>query len=118
MITWFAITIIAVALLAGVVCLVVASKKSGPNDYVMGATLLVGLLLIAQVIVSIVAPFTGNTAVGDPLEFWMYLIVAMILPFAGGAWALIDRTRAANVVLAVLHLAVAVMTYRMFVIWG
>lgn len=118
MITWFAAAIIVVSVLATGVCGVQALRKQGPNDYSMGATLLVGLLLITQIVISIAAPFAGNTAVGDPLEFWMYLIVATALPFGGGFWALVDRTKWANLVLAVLHLSVAVMTYRMLVIWG
>lgn len=118
MILWFGITIISVAVVAALVCLVEASRKRGPNDYTMGATLLVTLLLLAQIIVSIVVPFTGNHALGDPLEFWMYLIVAFVLPPAAGFWALVDRSRWANLVLMVVHLAVAIMTYRMMVIWG
>ncbi|MBP1327073.1 putative neutral ceramidase superfamily lipid hydrolase [Leucobacter exalbidus] len=118
MITWFAVTIIAVAIIGAVTCVIAAARGLGPNDYTMGATLIVGLLLVAQIVVSIVAPMTGNTAVGDPLEFWMYLIVATLLPFGAGFWALVDRTKWANIVLAVVHLSAAVMTYRMFVIWG
>mgnify|MGYP003548485645 CR=1 FL=1 len=118
MILWFGIAIIAIALLSACVCLFVGARKLAPNDYTMGATLLVALLLVAQVIVSIVAPFAGNAAPGDPLEFWMYLIVAFALPLGAGFWALVDRTRWANLVLAVVHVAVAVMVYRMLVIWG
>jgi hypothetical protein len=117
-ILWFGSAVIGIALVSAIVCLVVGARKLGPNDYTMGATLLVALLLLAQVVVSIVAPFTGNTAAGDPLEFWMYLIVAFAMPLGAGFWALVDRTRWANIVLAVVHLAVAVMVYRMLVIWG
>lgn len=118
MITWFAFLVIAIAIVGAVVCGAQGARGRGPNDYSMGATLLVGLLLVAQVVISIVAPMTGNTAVGDPLEFWMYLIVALLLPFGGGFWALVDRTKWANIVLSVVHLSVAVMMYRMLVIWG
>lgn len=118
MILWFGIAIIAIALVSAGLCLVVGARKLAPNDYTMGATLLVALLLLAQVIVSIVAPIAGNSATGDPLEFWMYLIVAFALPLGAGFWALVDRTRWANLVLAVVHFAVAVMVYRMLVIWG
>ena len=118
MILWFAVVLIAVALVGAVLCFIAALRKRGPDDFTMGATLLVTLLLLAQIVISIAAPFAGNAAVGDPLEFWMYLIVAFLLPPAAGFWALVDRTRWANLVLAVVHLAVAVMTYRMLVIWG
>lgn len=118
MITWFAITQIAVAVIAAIVCLVEFLRKRSPNDYTLGATLVVGVLLVAQVVVAIVQPLVGNPAIGDPLEFWMYLIVALVLPFAAGFWALVDRRRSANLVLFVVCLAVAVMVYRMLVIWG
>lgn len=118
MIAWFGYVTIAVSLIAAVMCAFQGLRKKAPNDYTMGATLLVALLLIVQIVISIVQPFVGNKAVGDPLEFWMYLILALALPLGAGFWALIDRTRFANLVLAVVGLAVAVMTYRMLVIWG
>lgn len=118
MILGFGIALIVVSLVGAALSLVETVRRRGPNDFTMGATLVVGIMLIVQVVISIAAPFSGNPAVGDPLEFWMYLIVALALPFGAGFWALVDRTKWANLVLAVVHLAVAVMTYRMLVIWG
>lgn len=118
MIAWFGYVTIAAALIAAVMCAMQGLRKQSPNDYTMGATALVALLLVVQVVISIVAPLAGNAPVGDALEFWMYLIVALALPIGAGFWALIDRTRFANLVLAVVGLSVAVMTYRMLVIWG
>lgn len=118
MILWFAIVLIVIALAGAALCLVWALRKRGPDDWTMGATLLVGVLLVVQIVISIVQPLVGNAASGDPLEFWMYLIVATLLPFGAGFWALMDRSRWANLVLAVVHFSVAVMTYRMLVIWG
>ena len=118
MILWFAIAQIVAALLSALVSLVVFMRRSAPNDYVLGGTLLVGALLLAQIVMAIIAPLAGNAPVGDPLEFWMYLVVAAALPFGAGFWALIDRKPSANLVLIVVHLAVAVMLYRMLVIWG
>lgn len=118
MITWYSIATIIVALLAALVCVVEGLRKKQPNDATMGATLLTALMLLAQIIISIIAPFAGNPATGDPLEFWMYLIVAFALPLGAGFWALVDRTRTANFILAVSGISVAVMTFRMMVIWG
>lgn len=118
MITWFGYLTIAVSIIQALVCAVQGFRKRVPNDYTMGATLLVALLLVVQIVISIIAPLAGNAPTGDLLEFWMYLIVALALPLGAGFWALIDRTRFANLVLAVVGFAVAVMTYRMLVIWG
>ncbi|MBN9612436.1 MAG: hypothetical protein J0H64_03035 [Actinobacteria bacterium] len=118
MILWFAIPQIVIALAAGVVSLVVFARRSAPDDFALGGTLLVGVLLVVQIVLAIIAPFAGNPPAGDPLEFWMYLIVATALPFGAGFWALVDRKRSANLVLLVVHLSVAVMLYRMLAIWG
>lgn len=118
MILWFGIAQIVVAVLAAAVCLWQWALKRDPNDYTLGATLLVGVLLVAQVVISIIAPFAGNHAVGDPLEFWMYLVVVLVLPFGASFWALVDRKRSANLVLLIVNLAAAIMVYRMMVIWG
>lgn len=118
MVDWFSYLQIGVATLAALIVLVEFIRARTPNDISLGATALVGVLLVVQVVVSIVQPLMGNTATGDPLEFWLYLIVAVVLPFAAGFWALIDRKRSANLVLFIVNLAVAVMLYRMMVIWG
>ncbi len=118
MVLWFGIAQIAVAALASLVCLAGFARGRAPNDYTLGATLVVGLLLLAQIVSAIIAPLAGNPPQGDPLEFWMYLVTATLLPFGAGLWALIDRKRSANLVLFVVNIAVAVMIYRMLVLWG
>jgi hypothetical protein len=116
-IEWFTIVQVAVAVLAGVLCLALGFAGRKPNDITMGAVALVELLLLIQLVIAIIAPFTGNSASGDPLEFYTYLVSALLLPLAGGFWALVERSRWSTVVLGVVCLAVAVMVYRMDVIW-
>jgi hypothetical protein len=77
----------------------------------------VELLLIVQLVVAIVAPFTGNEASGSTLEFYVYLISALLLPLAAGFWALVERSRWSTVILGVVCLSVGVMLYRMLQIW-
>ena len=117
MIEWFTFLQIAIALIVALLCLVTFARKMPPNDYALGGTLLVALLLLAQIIVAAIAPAAGNAPTGDLLEFWLYLITAFILPLAAAFWALADRSRWSNLILAVASLAVAVMLYRMFFIW-
>ena len=117
MIEWFAWAQVAVAVLAGLLCIVLGLAGRAPNDLVLGSLALVELLLVAQVVVALVAPAAGNPPTGSLLEFWVYLVSAVLLPPAAAFWALVDRGRWATVVCGVAALAVAVMVYRMFQIW-
>jgi hypothetical protein len=117
MIEWFAWTQVAVAVVAGLLCVVLGLAGRVPNDLVFAALALVEVLLLAQVVVAIVAPAAGNAPSGSLLEFWIYLVSAVLLPPAAALWALVDRGRWATVVCGVAALAVAVMVYRMFQIW-
>jgi hypothetical protein len=116
-IMWFTIVQVAVAVGAGLFCIVAGLAGRRPSDFTVGALALLEVLLIVQVVIAIVAPFVGNPPTGSALEFWVYLISAVLLPLAGAAWALIERSRWSTVVMGVVALAVAVMVWRMQVIW-
>ena len=117
MIEWFTAVQVAVACIAGVLCIVLGLAGRVPSDLTMGAVALVELLLVAQLVVTIVAPVVGNEPTGSLAELYIYLISAIILPLAGGFWALIERTRWSTVILGAVCLAIAVMVYRMGQIW-
>ena len=117
MIEWFAWVQVGVAVAAGLLCVVLGLAGRVPNDLVLGALAVVEALLIAQVVVAIIAPTVGNPPTGSLLEFWVYLVSAVLLPPAAALWALLDRGRWATVVCGVAALAVAVMVYRMLQIW-
>jgi hypothetical protein len=116
-IEWFTWVQVGVACLAGLVCLVAGFSGKLPNDITVGATALVLLLLVVQLVVAIVAPFAGNPPTGNVVEFYIYLVSAILLPPLAVVWALVDRTRWSNLVLAAAVFAVAVMVYRMLQIW-
>ncbi|TFC12188.1 hypothetical protein E3O19_13720 [Cryobacterium algoritolerans] len=117
MIEWFAWAQVAVAVLGGLLCIGLGLLGRKPTDLSMGATALVELLLLAQLVVAIVAPFTGNNASGSLLEFYTYLVSAILVPVTAAIWALIERSRWSTVILGAACLAVAVMLYRMLQIW-
>lgn len=117
MILWFTVVQISVACAAGLFCLIAGLAGRRPSDWTVGSLLLVELLLIVQVVVAIIAPLAGNPPTGDLLEFWVYLIAAVLLPVGGIAWALLDRTRWSTVVLGVVGLSLAIMMWRMQSIW-
>lgn len=117
MILWFTIAEVAVAVLAGLLCVIAGLAGRRPSDLTVGSLALVELLLIVQIVVAIIAPLVGNAPTGSVLEFWVYLISAALLPIAGVGWALVERSRWSTVIMGVAALAVAVMVWRMHVIW-
>lgn len=118
MIEWFTWVSISIAVVAGVVCLAFGAANQVPNDYTLGTMAVVEVALLAQLVVAIAAPAFGNSPSGSPLEFYTYLVSAIILVPLAGFWALIERTRWSTLVLGVAGLAVAIMLYRMWYIWS
>ena len=117
MIEWFTWVQLAVAVLGGLLCLALGLAGRKPSDLTMGATALVEVLLIVQLIVALIAPAVGNHPTGSLLEFYTYLISAILLPVGAGFWALVERSKWSTVILGVACLSVGVMLYRMLQIW-
>lgn len=117
MILWFTTVQIVVAVAAGLFCAILGLAGRRPSDFSVGALALVEVLLVVQIITAIISPFAGNPPSGDPLEFWVYLVSAALLPIGGVIWALLERSRWSTVILGVVALAVAIMLWRMQMIW-
>lgn len=117
MIEWFTTIAIVVSVIAGLIALVLGGIGRTPDDYSVLSTAAVAVVLLVQIVIGAVAPFVGNEPTGDLLEWWIYLITALVLPIAAIAWALVDRSRWSTVVMGVASLAVAVMIFRMNQIW-
>lgn len=118
MILTFTIVQMIVACVVGLVCVVWGLIGRKPNDVTVLATALVEVLLVAQLVIAIVAPIVGNTPTGSLLEFWLYLVAALIIPPLAMVWALVERTRWSNVVMGGAAFAIAVMVWRMEQIWS
>jgi len=117
MILWFTIAQVVVAVAAGLFCVIAGLAGRRPSDWTVGSLALVELLLLAQVVIAIIAPFAGNPPSGSLLEFWVYLVSAVLLPLAAVAWALLERSRWSTVIMGIAALSIAVMVWRMHVIW-
>lgn len=117
MIEWFSTIAIAVSVIAGLVALVLGGIGRKPDDYSILTTAVVALVLLVQIVMGIVAPFVGNQPTGDIVEWWFYIVTALVLPVGAIIWALVDRSRWSTVVMGVASLAVAVMLFRMNQIW-
>ena len=117
MIDWFAYVQVGIAVLAGLFCLVSGLAGRKPDDFSFGAIFLVEVLLVVQLVVALLAPAVGNPPSGNPLEFYTYLVSALVMLPLAGFWALVERNRWSTVVLGVAGLAVAIMVFRMLQIW-
>jgi len=91
--------------------------KRKPSLISLGALAAVQLGLLVQLIFSIVIVVGGARAKTDTVEFFAYLLVALIVPLGAAFWALIERTRWSTFVLGVGSLTVAIMLVRMHQIW-
>ena len=117
MIFWFTIPLVVISVLAGLLCLILGLAGRRPSDWSVGSLALIEVLLIAQVVIAIVAPLAGNPPSGSLLEYWVYLVSAVLLVFGGAAWALLERSRWSTVIMGVVALSIAVMVWRMHIIW-
>ena len=89
--------------------------RPGPVSIMATAGVEAGLLI--QLLISIALALSGQRAQTDTLEFFGYLIVAIIVPLAAGFWGLAERTKYSMMVLGAAALTVAVMLYRMQQLW-
>ncbi|MFD1722663.1 hypothetical protein [Amnibacterium endophyticum] len=117
MIAGYTAVVAIVAAAAGVLAIVLGLAGRKPSDLSLAGPALIELLLVAQLVIAIVAPFVGNPPTGNAVEFYAYLVGAMVIPPAAIVWALTERTRWSVVVVGIGCLAVAVMIVRMQIIW-
>lgn len=101
-----------------VICVVAAATKRYPGDAAILSVAAVELFLLVFGIGSGVRQAGGETVRGEAWEFWGYLITALVLPIAAFWWAILDKSRWSNVVLAAVPITVFVMLFRMEQIWN
>ena len=114
---WFLVAQEIVATAVGVFGLLLGVAKRKPSSLSIGALALVELLLLIQFVLSIVLVAGGARAKTDTVEFFSYLVVALIVPLGAGFWALVERSRWSTMVLGVAGFTVAIMLARMEQIW-
>lgn len=118
MIAWFTVVGVSVSVAAGIVAILSGIRGREPRDLSVLATLAVEVVLIVQLVIALAQPALGNPAIGDPLEFWMYLVTALLMPPAIVVWAIVDKTRWGTLAMGGISLSIAVMIIRMSVIWS
>jgi len=107
---WYSVGVGLSLLAAGLV-----GARPGSISIIATAGIEAGLFI--QLLISIVLVTLGERAQTDTVEFFGYLIVALIVPVAAGFWGLAERNKYSMMVLGAAGLTVAVMLYRMQQLW-
>jgi len=106
------------ALFAGLFVIGLGIFRRPPSWISVGVIAVVEGLLLFQLAVTIALVATGSSAKGDTVEFFGYILTALIVPPAAVGWAVIERTRWSTWVIGISGLTVAVMLVRMWQIWS
>lgn len=101
-----------------VILLIFSFAKRKPSLVSLTLTAIVELGLMVQLVFSIVLVAGGARAKNDTIEFFAYLIVALMIPAGAAFWALVERTRWSTMVLGVSAITAAIILGRMQQIWG
>ncbi|MEY3406070.1 MAG: hypothetical protein RLZZ556_142 [Actinomycetota bacterium] len=100
------------------VALLLGLLQRPPSWWSVGTAIAVEAALIIQLVWSIVLVSSGQAAVGDTLEYFGYIITALLVPPAAVIWAIYERTKWSTLVIGLSSLTVAIMVVRMWQIWS
>ena len=117
MIEFFYIVLLAYSAGVGLVLLLAGLVGQKPNPIAIMATVGIEAALLIQVLISTALVISGERAATDTVEFFGYLIVALIVPIAATFWALAEKSKYSMMVLGAAGLTVAVMLFRMQQLW-
>lgn len=113
---WFWASVVLGAL-SFLVCAVQALRGKAPGDLTQGSVLLLEAFLVVYLVGSIVLLFVGPKASGSVVEYWGYLLTALVVPAGTFIWSLVERSSWSNWILATTGPTIIVMVYRMNFIW-
>lgn len=117
MIEFFYVVLALYSVAVGVILLTAGLFGVRPGPVSIMATAGIEAGLVIQLVISTVLVIAGQRAQTDTVEFYGYLIVAMIIPIAAGFWGLAEKSKYSMMVLGAAGLTVAVMLYRMQQLW-
>ena len=118
MIEWLYWAQIIVGTSAALLNLVLSLMGRLPSLVSVGANGIVLIGLFAQLIVGAILTAQGVSCRGDVVEFFGYVIVAILVPVGAVFWSLVERSKTSTLVLAIAPFTVVVMVARMAQIWG
>jgi hypothetical protein len=117
MIDWFYQVAQTVAVVGGLLALVLGLFGRLPSLVSLSPLVLTAVLLVAQAFITIGVLVSGGSTNGDVIEFYGYLLTALIVAVGAGLWSLAERSKFSTIILGAANLTVAVMLLRMWQIW-
>ncbi|HEY4615932.1 MAG TPA: hypothetical protein VIG75_10750 [Citricoccus sp.] len=100
-----------------VICVVMTVLRRFPDDASILSIAAVELFLLVYGVAAAVRMAGGEPVSGAAWEFWGYVLTALVVPVVAFVWAVTDKTRWSNLVMAAVGPTLFVMLYRMQVIW-
>ena len=117
MVNWLFYLIFIQATALGSLLVLLGLVGRPPRGYLVLAFSTIEISLFVQLAVSVGIVLAGQQAALSTIEYFGYLLVALLVPLAGAAWALMERTRWSTVILGATALTISVMLVRMWQIW-
>lgn len=118
MVEWLFQVLLWLSVAVGAALVVLGLIGLKPSGYLILSLAAVEVSLVVQLAVSVGMVFAGSQAVVSTIEYFGYLLVALLIPVAGGIWALAERTRWSTVIMGAAALTISVMLVRMWQIWS
>lgn len=117
MIDWFYQGSLIMAVAGGLLALVLGLFGRLPSLISLSPLALTALGLVTQIFITIGVLASGNSAKGDVIEFYGYLLTALLVAVGAALWSLAERSRYSTIILGAANLTVAIMLVRMWQIW-
>lgn len=99
---------------SGLIGILMTFLRRYPTDATILSLAAVEIFLLVYTVYALISPVPLN---GPGWEFWGYIFTALILGPIAFLWAITDKTRWSNLVMAAIGPTVFVMLHRMQVIW-
>jgi hypothetical protein len=117
LVDWLFSLVLGQAVLVGSVLVLLGLFGVKPIGYLVLLLGTVEVSLLVQLAVSVGMALAGQAAAISTIEFFGYLLVALLVPVAGALWGLAEKSRWSTVILGASSLTVGVMLVRMWQIW-
>jgi len=109
----------ALFVLAGAINLASSLFLTEPKHFNRIIAVVVEAGLVMQLLATIAVLIGGwSICQGSIWEFFGYLLVALLVPAGAVVWSLLEKTKQSVLILGAAPLVVAIMLYRMLVIWS